>query len=352
MTDLRSTISTRTPSPARSVLDPPCSQHTRSKTQIQTVGGRAVVVAPDSRSRDLVADVAREQRGHISYAQLRAVGLTANQVRTLQAHGTLHRVHYGVYQVGHTAPVPLGAETAAMLAFGGRAVLSHLSALRLYCLLPPDQGAAIDATVAAGGSAYQRTGIQVHSSRTLTDRQIRSVAGLPVTVPERALLDSTPLLTKRELGRALDEAITRRVVSYTKVADLVSRHQGHPGWGRLTSLIENRHFPTVTESEAEQRFLALMLDAGLPTPRTQVDLYGFRVDAYWPEARFVVEIDGLQWHNRTKKSFERDRRKQQVLQEHEIEVARTTWEQVTEEGLQLVAHVASRLALRTTEASL
>ncbi len=109
------------------------------------------------------------------------------------------------------------------------------------------------------------------------------------------------------------------------------------------------HFPTVTESEAEDRFLALIADAGLPAPHTQVQMHGFRIDAYWPRARFAVEIDGSQWHKLTEPSSERDRRKQQVLQEHGIEVARTTWDQVTEEGMQLVARVASRLAVRTTE---
>jgi very-short-patch-repair endonuclease len=83
-----------------------------------------------------------------------------------------------------------------------------------------------------------------------------------------------------------------------------------------------------------------------------VGVHGFRIDAYWPEARFAVEIDGFQWHGRTKTAFERDRRKQQVLPEHEIEVARTTWDQITEEPLQLVAHVSQRLALRTATATL
>ena len=39
-----------------------------------------------------------------------------------------------------------------------------------------------------------------------TSAQVKSVAGLPVTVPERALLDSAALLTKVQLGRAFDEA--------------------------------------------------------------------------------------------------------------------------------------------------
>jgi very-short-patch-repair endonuclease len=307
------------------------------------------MVPVDGSSRHLMAEIAREQRGHISYAQLLTAGFTADQIRTLQTDGTLHRIHHGVYAVGHLAAIPLGPEAAAILAFQGRAALSHLTALRLYGLLPAEHEAVVDVTIRREGSAHRRRGIRVHRSRTLTDRQIRSLAGLPVTRPERALLDSAPLLTEHQLGRAFDEAIARRLTSYTKLAELVGRHLGHPGQAKLAALVKQRRFPTVTESEAEDRFLALIAEAGLPAPRTQVQMHGFRIDAYWPQARFAVEIDGFQWHNRTKTSFERDRRKQQVLQEHGIEVARTTWAQITEERLQLVAHVAGRLAARRTE---
>ena len=344
----RSTISTQPPAPPKGVVDPTGSQPTGSTTAIWTVGGRAVMAPGVGRGRHLMAEVARVQRGHISYAQLLKAGFTASRIRTLQADGTLHRVHHGVYAVGHTAAIPLGAEAAAILAFDGRAVLSHLTALRLHGLLPAERAAVIDVTVRPEGSAHRRRGIRIHRSRTLSDRQTRSVAGLPVTVPERALLDSAPLLTEYQLGRSFDEAIARRATSYTKVADLVARHHGHPGRGRLAALIEERRFPTVTESEAEARFLALIAEAALPTPRTQVQMHGFRIDAYWPQARFAMEIDGYQWHDRTRASFERDRRKQQVLQEHGIEVARTTWHQISQQGLQLVAHVATRLAARTT----
>jgi very-short-patch-repair endonuclease len=275
------------------------------------------------------------------------VGVSAQQITVRQRRAQIRRVHRGVYTVNRGAEPELFRETAALLAYGEHAALSHLTAIRLWGLLAlaPDE---VHVTI-VGRWGRARPGILVHRSHTLTRKQVTHVRGLPVTTPERALLDSAPLLTKYELGRAFDEAISLGVISHTKIANLALRHRGHPGQGRLAALVEQRRLPAVTESEGERRFLELMRMAGLPMPRTQVRMHGFRVDAYWPQARFAVEIDGLQWHNRTKKSFERDRRKQQVLQEHGIEVARTTWEQITESGLQLVAHVSGRLALRTTQ---
>jgi very-short-patch-repair endonuclease len=256
-----------------------------------------------------------------------------------------------VFTRSAVAEPSLFRETAALLAYGDHAALSHLTAIRLWRLLPMPPGAEIDVTL-VGRWARTRAGIHVHRSRTITTRQVRQVDGLPVTAPERTLLDATLVLTERQLERALDEALARRLTSLTKIATELVRHHGHAGIGSLAAMVKARRFSTATESEAEERFLALMREAGLPTPHTQVEMHGFRVDVYWPQARFAVEIDGLQWHNRTKKSFERDRRKQQVLQDHEIEVARTTWEQITEERLQLVAHISRRLEARTIVASL
>ncbi len=293
-----------------------------------------------------LAQLTEAQRGLVSRSQLTAAGVSAQQINVRLRREQIRRVHRGVYTVNRGAEPELFRETAALLACGDHAALSHLTAIRVWGLLALTGLDEVHVSM-VGRWGRTRPGIRVHHSETLTGRQVGEVSGLPVTKPERALLDSAPLLSKTELRRAFDEAIARRLTSYTKVADLVSHHNGHPGQGKLAALVEQRRFPTVTESEAEERFLALMRDAGLPAPRTQVAIHGFRVDAYWPQARFAVEIDGFQWHDRTRTSFERDRRKQQVLQEHEIEVARTTWEQITEEGPRLAAHVATRLAVRT-----
>src|SRR3954469_1011081 len=49
--------------------------------------------------------------------------------------GFLHRLHHGVYAVGHTALSPYGRLMAAVLAGGPGAVASHRSAAGLYGVL-------------------------------------------------------------------------------------------------------------------------------------------------------------------------------------------------------------------------
>ena len=47
------------------------------------------------------------------------------------------------------------------------------------------------------------------------------------------------------------------------------------------------------KSANEDRFVALVTKAGYPEPLTNVHLYGFEVDAHWPQRRIAVEIDGV-----------------------------------------------------------
>jgi very-short-patch-repair endonuclease len=62
----------------------------------------------------------------------------------------------------------------------------------------------------------------------------------------------------------------------------------------------------LTRSALEDRFLALVKRKGLPSPRVGVQLDGYEVDFYWPEAGLIVELDGFQAHG-TRSRFEADR---------------------------------------------
>jgi hypothetical protein len=88
-------------------------------------GNEVAVVHPlDAR----VAQIAGRQHGVVAWGQLRAARLSRSAIEHRVKQGRLHPVHRGVYLVGHRVPPPLAAETAAVLALGPQAVLSHRSA--------------------------------------------------------------------------------------------------------------------------------------------------------------------------------------------------------------------------------
>jgi predicted transcriptional regulator of viral defense system len=82
------------------------------------------------------ARVAGRQHGVVSVGQLAVTGLTHDSIRRRVEAGRLHRIHRGVYAVGHRALSMEGVWMAAVLACGGGAALSHRSAAALWRMLP------------------------------------------------------------------------------------------------------------------------------------------------------------------------------------------------------------------------
>ena len=131
----------------------------------------------------LVARIAERQHGVVSIGQLRLCGVSDDAVTAKAALGQLHRVHRGVYALGHRALSPEGRWMATVLALGGGpgdggsvlehwgAAVSHRSALSLWSLLPADR-APCDVIVAGNGGRARRTGIRVHRSLTLVKQLV------------------------------------------------------------------------------------------------------------------------------------------------------------------------------------
>jgi len=78
----------------------------------------------------------------------------------------------------------------------------------------------------------------------------------------------------------------------------------------LRETLDRRTF-TLTDSELERRFLAIVRQAGLSLPQTGRRVTGFKVDFYWPDIGLVVETDGLRYH-RTPAQQAGDRVRDQV----------------------------------------
>lgn len=82
-----------------------------------------------------IAGLAGEQYGVISARQLHALGFGEGAIKRRLRAGRLHRVHRGVYLVGHGVAADGALEMAALLACGEGSMLSHRSAARLWRLL-------------------------------------------------------------------------------------------------------------------------------------------------------------------------------------------------------------------------
>jgi predicted transcriptional regulator of viral defense system len=109
-----------------------------------------------------LARLAARQHGTVATWQLLRLGYTERVVRRLVADGWLHRLHRGVYVVGHRRLSARGRWMAGVLACGPDALLSHRAAAALHELRTAP--GMIDVTAATNRAV---AGVRCHRSRSL-----------------------------------------------------------------------------------------------------------------------------------------------------------------------------------------
>lgn len=272
-----------------------------------------------------MAALAVRQHGVVARRQLRALGLSDGAIAHRAAGGRLHRVHWGVYAVGHRVLGPRGRWMAAVLACGPRAVLSHASAGALWGLRP-SAAVIVDVTVPQGGGR-RRAGMRIHRSRDLGG-QVTTHEGIPVTTPARTILDLAATLRRRPLERLLDQAENTRLTHVAALDALARAQTGHHGAGPLLECLHT-HEPgtTLTKSELEELMLELCRRRGLPRPRVNIWIEGLEVDFVFQEQRLAIETDSWRYH-RTREAFENDRRRDATLARAGYRTLRFTHDQI------------------------
>jgi len=218
---------------------------------------------------------------------------------------------------------------AAVLACGPGSLLSHRDAAALWGLRRSDRRA-IDVTVVARARRPQR-GLTVHVTHPLDgdDHTIRQ--GIPVTSVARTLLDLAEVVAPTQLQRAYEEAERLELLDVGAIDRVLARSNGRRRVGALRTLLAYDPGPAVrSKSELESRFLDLIRRADLPLPQVNVLVAGFLVDAYWPRARLVVELQSYGFHSH-RRAFERDHAKLARLKVAGCEVLALTWRQIADE---------------------
>jgi very-short-patch-repair endonuclease len=244
--------------------------------------------------------------------------------------GWLIAVHRGVYAVGHAALSRRGHWLGAVLACGERAVLSHGSAAALWKIRRPQPGD-IHVTVRTTAGIKKHEGIVRHRSRAMRDEEHSIREGIPVTSLERTILDLAPRLPARQVERVMDEAVRLRLTDHARLAAYADDRRGHHGRGRTLRILASHEIgSTLTRTELEERFLALVRDQELSRPLVNATVLDLTVDFLWPQAGLVVELDGRESHL-TPAAFEADRDRDSRLLAAGYRVMRFTWRQIVRE---------------------
>jgi very-short-patch-repair endonuclease len=266
-----------------------------------------------------IAALASRQHGIVTVAQLREAGLDGAAVRRAVQAGRLHRVHRGVYAVGHRSLSWRGRWLAAVLAEGDGAVLSHSSAAALWQFLRPVPGP-IHVTFGAKSGRARRRGIELHRSRTLSPSQMTKRHGIAVTTPARTIED---------IRGAVEPYLFRRALRQAELAGY-----------RVPHLSATKR----TRSDLELLFLALCEERELPRPLVNHRVHGYLVDFFFVEHRLAVETDSWNYH-RGSVALEDDHVRDLALRGHGIAVRRYTGDQLEAAPEAVVADLREALGL-------
>lgn len=281
-------------------------------------------------SRDArIAAVAALQHGVVSVGQLRREGLDKHAIRSRVKRGLLHRVHQGVYAVGHAPVSDQAWWMAAVLACGAGAVLSHASAAALWGLLRPLEGP-VDVSVPVHSGRRRRDGIRLHRRAALAGAALargQEVPPIPAVTVHDGIPVTAPWLTIDDLRGALPSQLHRRAVREAELRRFA---------------LSPRTPRDGTRSDVERDFLALCRRHRLPPPEVNVRIGRWTVDFLWRAERLVVEADTWGTHGGSV-AFEDDHARDLELRRRGFSVCRYTDRQIRGQPGPVAADLRERL---------
>lgn len=172
----------------------------------------------------------------------------------------------------------------------------------------------LEVTIPPDAHPIRRAGVRARR-RDLVETDVVQVRGLPVTSPERTFVDVAERLSVPRLVAVGDDFLRRRLCTRTDIAEVIGRSGGQRGVQaarRAIDLLDPR-----SESPRESLTRALIIEAGLPKPTPQVEIYDAsgrfiaRGDLVYEDERIVIEYDG--YHHLTLKGQQCDARRRGLL---------------------------------------
>ncbi|HEX3733842.1 MAG TPA: DUF559 domain-containing protein [Solirubrobacterales bacterium] len=236
--------------------------------------------------------------------QLLAIGFSERTIKLRLDAGRLNAIHREVYAVGHSRVGRNGRWLGAILAYGDFALLSHRTAAALWELARPGSSP-IDVSAPVGRQGLRRRqGIWIHRGRLHPeDRAVQ--AGIPVTTVARTLFDYAEVVDFQRLERAWEEADRLKRLRLDQVERVCERGYGRRALKPTRHLLAAARATVRTRSPLEDRFQRFARFYDLPPHSTNVAVLGKEVDALWPAARLIVELDSWEFHSH-RAAFQRD----------------------------------------------
>jgi very-short-patch-repair endonuclease len=292
-----------------------------------------------------IAELAGRQHGVVARRQLAALGAGRRAIEVRLQGGRLHRLHPGIYAVGHRVLSREARWRAAVLFCGPEAVLSHRSAAALWGLRSPIESIEVTAPT----KSRSRSDIRRHFAFLPAD-EVTEREGVPVTTVPRTIFDLAASEPLDRVERTLRESERKRLYDSLSLGDLLYRYPRHRGNRTIRECLRRlRDLPDgVTREELEARFLTFLDRHGFPRPRLNAWLtigsHRYQVDCLWAAQKVIVELDGYETHG-TRGAFEDDRDRDRRLLAAGYRGPRVTWRHLHEIPGEIASDLRTLLVL-------
>jgi hypothetical protein len=285
-----------------------------------------------------LARIAGRQHGVVARNQAEGLGFSGNTVDLWIREKRLHRLHPGVYALGHDAITVRGRWMAAALASGPGAVLSHRSATALWGIWGSGAG---ETHVTVPRKTRSQHSIRRHFGALPFD-EVTDRDGIPVTSAARSVLGLAAEKGEAAVESALREMEYLGIYGPVSIPTLLDRHPNHHGATILRRCLERlKDDPGGrVRSPLEELFLPFLDAHHIPRPKLNAWLTvgeeRIQVDCLWPEAHLIGELDDFRSHG-TRRAMSKDRRCDRRLLARSFHVVRITEVQLRSEPMALAA---------------
>jgi very-short-patch-repair endonuclease len=247
------------------------------------------------------ARIAKRQHGVIERQQALKAGLTKRAIELRLSAGRLEVLLPCVYGLPGTPDCWEKRLMAAYLWAQPSAVVSHRSAAQLLGLDGPTQGYI---ELSAPTSRKPREGITLHRLAKGDRPRHRAAGCFTFTAPERTVFDLCSALAPPKVGKALDDALRKRMTTlprlWTELENKAQRgRKGSAVFRQLLQLRDDRDGRL--ESDLEAAALRLLRTRRLPKVEvqfvvTEAGAHAPRLDFAYPRYKVGVEAHSYKHH--------------------------------------------------------
>jgi hypothetical protein len=291
-----------------------------------------------------LTDLAADQEGLLTSAQLRMHGVTNWTQRRLIAEGWMFRLAPRVYALRGTPDTHRRRLRCGLLCLGERSWVSFEAAATLHGL-DRSRAHAVEFTI----ERPRRPAVlpfAVHTTKRLDPIDHVVVDGFRVTSATRTVFDlALARVHPQRIEAAIDSAVRLQLSSPEVLSRRLEGLRGSGRWG--CRLVEEMIVDSGGHTYLERRFLELVREAGLPTPRKQVVFradgqHVARVDFFFEAFNVVVEVSGQKGHASPAERA-RDAQRRNELQDLGVRVFEYTFDDVTKRSQMVRRTLRARL---------